>query len=418
MRQKADFLLVNAGQLLTMSGPATPRSGSDMGELGLVKNGAVAACGGMIIAAGPATDVMANIETSAATKIYDASGRVVMPCFCDPHTHAVWAGSRENEFVQRLQGADYLEILQAGGGILHTVRATRAAAAEELLIASRNRLDSFLACGVGTLEIKSGYGLDSETEIKQLQTAKTLGMEHPVDVVTTFLGAHAFPPEYSDNKDAYVDLVISEMLPRVAGLAEFCDVFCEESVFSLAQSRRILEAAKRYGLKPKIHADEIVPTGGAQLAAEVGALTADHLLTVTPEGIAALAKAGIIAVLLPGTAFFLMKARYAPARAMIEAGVPVALSTDCNPGSSPTTAMNLIISLACLSMKMSPEEALCAATINAAHALGRGREVGSLEPGKYADLTVFGVRDYREIPYYYGVNTVESVYKKGNQVVG
>lgn len=418
MKRPVDFLLVNGGELLTFAGPAAPRSGLAMADTGLVQQGAVAAFQGKIVAAGNMGDVLAQVEVLPDAQVLDAKGHVVLPCFADPHTHLVWAGSREDEFVRRLQGADYLEILKAGGGILNTVRATRNATTAELTEVTRRRLDSLLAAGVGTVEIKSGYGLDLETEIKQLQVARQLAGNHPVDVVSTFLGAHAFPPEYNDDREGYVRLVIDEMIPKIAslGLAEFCDVFCEDHVFTIEQSRRILEAGKKHGLLPKIHADEIVSTGGAELAAVVGAVSADHLLMASPEGIRAMAKAGTIAVLLPGTAFFLMKNSYAPAREMIDAGVPVALSTDCNPGSSPTTAMHLIIALACLQMKMSPEEALTAATINGAYALGRGDRVGSLEPGKQADMIITTAKDYREIPYHYGVNPVHKVIKKGKLV--
>lgn len=418
MKQRADFLLDNAGQLLTFAGPPGPRCGRDMENAGLVENGAVAAYHGTIVAAGPREEVLQQIELQTHATIQDAGGNVVLPCFVDPHTHLVWAGSREDEFALRLQGADYLDILKAGGGILNTVRATRFATPEELAAAACKRLDSLLAAGVGTVEVKSGYGLNLETEIKQLRVAKQLGETHALDVVTTFLGAHAFPPEYSHDREAYVQLVTEEMIPQIAslGLAEFCDVFCEDHVFTVEQSHRILSAGKKHGLQPKLHADEIVSTGGAQLAADVGAVSADHLLMASAQGIAAMAKAGTIAVLLPGTAFFLMKKHYAPARDMINAGVPVALSTDCNPGSSPTTAMHLIISLACLQMGMSPLEALTAATINAAYALGRGSTVGSLEAGKQADIIVTSVRNYREIPYLYGVSPIYQVYKKGEKV--
>ena len=420
MKRPADFLLTNAGQLLTFAGPPAPRRGRHMADIGLIKNGAVAAYQGTIVATGPLNEVMEKVDMLPDADIFNADGQVVLPCFVDPHTHLVWAGSREDEFALRLQGADYLSILQAGGGILNTVRATRSASAQELTAVTRKRLDSFLANGVGTVEIKSGYGLNTETEIKQLQVACELHRTHPVDIVTTFLGAHAFPPEYKNNQEDYVQLVIDEMIPAVAAhnVAEFCDVFCEEHVFTVEQSQRILTAGKQYGLLPKVHADEIVTTGGAQLAAAVGAVSADHLLKVTPEGITAMAKAGTIAVLLPGTAFFLMKQNYAPAREMIAAGVPVALSTDCNPGSSPTTAMHLMLSLACLQMKMSPEEALTAATINAAYALRRGNVTGSLEPGKHADLVITDTLDYREIPYRYGVNPVKTVFKKAKKVFG
>jgi imidazolonepropionase len=420
MKPIADLIITDAAQLLTFSGKNGPRTGKDMGDPVLIEDGAVAALDGTIVAVGKTADVLQQVAMRSDAVFYSARGKVVMPCFVDPHTHLVYGGTREGELLQRLEGAQYLDILAAGGGILSTVRSTREATEEELVAKGRKLLDNFLKAGVGTVESKSGYGLDTETELKQLRAARTLAASHSADVVHTFLGAHAFPLEYKENREAYVDLVIEEMLPRVAEekLAEFCDVFCEESVFTVEQSRRVLEAGKRYGLKPKIHADEIVSFGGAELAAEMGAISADHLLQASDQGIADMVRAGVIAVLLPGTAFFLMKNDYAPARKMIEAGVPVALSTDSNPGSSPTQAMNLILTLACLGMKMKPAEALAAATINAAYAVDRGHLVGSLEVGKQADILIMDAPNYNYIPYHYGINLVEKVFKKGKRVVG
>lgn len=419
INQNADLLIQDAAQLLTFGGGAGPRTGKEMGDPVVIEGGAVAARDGKIVAVGKTADVINNVSLLPEAKIISARGKVVMPCFVDPHTHLVYGGTREGEFIQRLEGAEYLEILAAGGGILSTVRSTREASENDLLKKGEKLLDHFLRAGVGTVESKSGYGLDTETELKQLRVAHTLDSLHAIDVVHTFLGAHAFPTEYNDNRDAYVELVIDEMLPRVSAekLAEFCDVFCEKSVFTVGQSRRILEAAKRHGLKPKLHADEIIPFGGAELAAEVGAVSADHLLQASDKGIADMARTGVVAVLLPGTAFFLMKNKYAPARKMIEAGVPVALSTDSNPGSSPTQAMNLILSLACLGMKLKPAEALTAATINAAYAVDRGHLVGSLEVGKQADILIMDAPNYNYIPYHYGINLVETVFKKGKVVV-
>ncbi len=415
MKKQADFLVKNAGQLLTMAGPPRPRRGGEMEELGLIENGALAAWDGEIVAVGKTAEVLGQVELVPYAEVADAWGKVVMPCMVDPHTHLVYGGSREEEFEQRIKGADYLEILEKGGGILNTVRATREASFNELLAGGRKRLAYFIRAGVGALEVKSGYGLDLESEIKQLQAARQLCDTSPVDMTFTFLGAHAFPPEYKDSRDEYVALVVDKMLPEVAGrgLAQFCDVFCEEKIFSIEQSRRILEAGKQYNLKPKIHADEIVPYGGAELAAEVGAVSADHLLQVSPRGIDRMAEAQVIGVMLPGTAFFLMKEKYAPARDMLEAGVPLALSTDCNPGSSPTEAIYLVLSLACLQMKMTPAEVLSAATINAAYAAGMGEKLGSLEEGKQADVLLLEAPNYKFIPYHYGVNMVKKVYKKG-----
>ena len=418
-KQNADLLIQDAAQLLTFAGGVGPRKGKEMGNPVVIENGAVAVRDGKIVAVGTTSDVINSVSLLSAAQVISARGKVVMPCFVDPHTHLVYGGTREGEFIQRLEGAEYLEILAAGGGILNTVRSTREASESELLQKGQKLLQHFLRAGVGTVEAKSGYGLDTETELKQLRVAHKLDELHAVDVVHTFLGAHAFPPAYNNNRDAYVELVIEEMLPRVAAekLAEFCDVFCEKTVFTVEQSRRILEAGKRHGLKPKLHADEIIPFGGAELAAEVGAISADHLLQASDQGIADLARAGVVAVLLPGTAFFLMKNKYAPARKMIEAGVAIALSTDSNPGSSPTQAMNLILSLACLGMKMKPAEALTAATINAAYAVDRGHLVGSLEVGKQADILIMDAPNYHYIPYHYGINLVETVVKKGKIVV-
>ncbi|MBS4030134.1 MAG: imidazolonepropionase [Clostridiales bacterium] len=420
MQLSADLLITGAAQLLTFSGLDGPRTGSEMSNLSLVEDGALAARDGKIVAVGKTSEVVKNVALLPGAQVVSAHGKVVMPCFVDPHTHLVCGGSREGEFLLRLDGAEYLDILAAGGGILSTVKATRQASEAELLQKGLKLLDHFLCAGVGTVEAKSGYGLDMETELKQLRVAHSLDNTHPVDVVHTFLGAHAFPPEFAGRREEYVDLIVGELIPKVAaeGLAEFCDVFCENTVFTIEQSRKILEAGKQHGLKPKIHADEIVSCGGAELAAEVGAVSADHLLQISNQGIKKMAEAKIVAVLLPGTAFFLMKDKFAPARRLIEAGVPVALSTDSNPGSSPTQAMALILSLACLGMKMKPAEALTAATINAAYAIDRGHLVGSLEVGKKADILIMDAPNYNYIPYHYGINLVETVFKNGKKVVG
>jgi len=419
MKQPADLLIRNASQLLTMAGPKRPRKGKEIGEIGQVDQGAVAAWDGEIVAVGKTDEVLKQIELVPYAEVVDAWGKVVMPCMADPHTHLVYGGSREEEFEQRIKGADYLEILEKGGGILSTVNATRETSFKELVHSGRKRLAQFLKCGVGSLEVKSGYGLNLEAEVKQLKAAKYIHDTSPADMTFTFLGAHAFPPEYRQEKEKYVELVTETMLPEVAkeGLAQFCDVFCEEKIFSIDQSRRVLEAGKSYNLRPKLHADEIVPFGGAELAAEVGAVSADHLLQISPTGIDKMAEKQVIGVLLPGTAFFLMKNEFAPARDMIEAGVPIALSTDCNPGSSPTEAVHLIMSLACLQMKLTPAEVLTATTINAAYAMGIGEQTGSLEKGKQADLLIVDAPNYKQIPYYYGVNMVDSVYKKGHKVI-
>ncbi|RXT05236.1 imidazolonepropionase [Ammoniphilus sp. CFH 90114] len=410
----------NANQVITMSGATNqPKTGSKMSEINLIEGGGVVLENDRIIFVGKDDQAEQEAKSRGSSfTILDATGKIVTPGLIDPHTHIVFAGSRERELEWRLQGVTYMDILKQGGGILSTTDATRAVTQEILIEETSKRLDRFLLYGVTTVEAKSGYGLTVEDELKQLRVARLLQEHHPVDLVSTFMGAHAIPREYKDCPDEYVRLVIEEMLPRVAGegLAEFCDVFCEKGVFTVEQSEQILEAGKKYGLKPKIHADEIVSFGGAELAAKVGAVSADHLLKASKNGIRKLAEAGVIAVLLPGTAFFLRE-EPADARGLIEAGVPVALSTDRNPGSSPTESLQLIMNLACMNMRMKPAEVLVATTINAAHAIGRAKEIGSLEPGKKADLVLFDAPNYPYLQYNFGVNLVDTVIKNGKVVV-
>jgi len=341
-----------------------------------------------------------------------------MPGFVDPHTHLVFAGSREDEFEMRIKGISYMEILKRGGGILKTVKATREASEKQLVELCKTRLDTMLEHGTTTVEAKSGYGLSVTHEIKCLKALKHLNEKHPIDLVPTFLGAHVTPHEYQNNTDEYLTLVIDKMIPEVAKhkLAEFCDIFCETNVFSVEQSRRVLLSGMEYGLKPKLHADEMTRIGGAELAAEVGAVSADHLIFSSDEGLRAMADRGVVAVLLPGASFSLMMGRYADARKMIALGVPVALGTDFNPVCW-VENQQLILALACRQMGMTPAEAITATTINAAHAIRRAHEVGSLEPGKQADILVLNVPNHRFLGYRFGVNLVDKVVKNGRIVV-
>lgn len=410
----------HASQLATLAGgSSSPVVGAQMNELSIIEDGSIWLEDGVIQRVGTDEELALYYRDRVhEAQIIDASGKLVTPGLIDPHTHLVHAGSRQNEFNMRLNGATYMEIMNNGGGIHSTTAATRAATHEELFAQSKQRLDQFLLHGVTTVEAKSGYGLTLEVELKQLEVAKQLHEEHSIDIVSTFMGAHAVPREYKENPDAFVDVVIEEMIPEVARrkLAVFNDVFCERGVFTPEQSRRILEAGVRHGLLPKIHADEIEPYEGAELAASVGAVSADHLLRASDKGIEQMAEAGVIAVLLPGTAFFLM-AESANGRKMIDRGVAVAISTDCNPGSSPTVSLPLIMNLGCLKMGMTPAEVLTAATINAAHAIRCAHEVGSLEVGKKADVTIFDVPDFMTLQYRYGINHVNTVIKNGNIVI-
>ncbi|USK70515.1 imidazolonepropionase [Peribacillus asahii] len=410
----------HATQLATLASERKgPRSKKAMSELGLIEDGSLWMEDGLIQAIGTTKEIEERYADRVhEADIFDASGHLVTPGLVDPHTHVVFGGSRAREFEMRLEGATYMDIMNAGGGIHATTRMTREATEEELMEQTIRRLDSFLAHGVTTVEGKSGYGMNLETELKQLRVMKKLQGKHPIDLVPTFMGAHAVPPEFKGREDEFVDHLIDEMLLIVAEekLAEFNDVFCEKGVFTPAQSERILEAGKSYGLIPKIHADEIEPYGGAELAAKIGAISAEHLLKASEEGIRAMAKSGTIACLLPATALYLRE-EAASGRRMIDEGVAVAISTDCNPGSSPTTSMPLVMNLACISMRLTPAEALTAATYNAACAINKQEKVGSLEVGKQADVVLWNVKNYQELQYLFGVNHVKSVWKKGVQVV-
>lgn len=410
----------HATQLATLSSERKgPRSKEGMSELGLIEDGSIWVESGLIQAVGTTKELeKLYADRMHEAEVFDAAGHLVTPGLVDPHTHVVYGGSREREFEMRLEGATYMDIMNGGGGIHATTRMTREASEEELMEQTIRRLDSFLAHGVTTVEGKSGYGMNLETELKQLRVMKKLQEEHPIDLVPTFMGAHAVPKDYKGREDEFVDHLINDMLPIVAEekLAEFNDVFCEKGVFTPEQSERILKAGKKYGLIPKIHADEIEPYGGAELAAKIGAISAEHLLKASEEGIQAMAKSGTIACLLPATALYLREDA-APGRRMVDEGVAVAISTDCNPGSSPTTSMPLVMNLACISMRLTPAEALTAATYNAACAINRQEKIGSLEVGKQADVVLWNVENYQELQYLFGVNHVKTVWKNGVQVV-
>ena len=409
----ASLAVVNCRQLVTLRGPARPRVRAELRDLGILEDGALLVRDGRIAAAGRYLELKTQIAPETA--VIDAGGGVVLPGFVDAHTHLVFAGNRADEFERRIEGATYQEIAAAGGGIRATVRRTRAAGEDELLEAARRHARWFLAHGTTTVEAKSGYGLDTETECKMLRALRRLCHEGPLDIVPTFLGAHEVPE--GCEREAYIEAVIRDMLPRVAAerLAEYCDVFCEPHIFPEPAARRILQAAQALGLGLRVHADQFTLSGGARLAAELRAATADHLEWIDAASMDALAAAGVQPVLLPGSVYALGLQRYPDARAMIERGLAIVLATDFNPGSSPTASMPMILSLACTQMRMTPAEAVTAATINAACSLGRGGEIGSLEQGKRADFVMYGCSDYREIPYHFGVNLVAGVWTGGTR---
>ena len=416
--KRATLLVKNIGQLVTMEGPV-PRLGTQMQQLGLIENAGVAVSQDEIIAVGKSDDIERRTPLAEGAEVIDAGGAVVTPGLIDPHTHPVFSMTRQQEFEMRTRGKSYEEIAAAGGGIRASVRDLRQTPRETLVARTRCRLDRLLEHGVTTIEAKSGYGLSTEAEIKSLEVIRELNETHPLDLVPTFLGAHEIPDEYRDNREAYIDILINEMIPLVVErkLAEYSDVFCEKTVYTVEESRRIQQAARRAGLKLRFHVDELAGSGGAELAAEMGARTADHLVYASEAGIKAMAESGTVAVLLPGTTFSLRGKQYAPARAMIEAGVIVALSTDCNPGSSFTESLPLIITLASLQMRLTAAEALSAVTVNAAVAVDRADRIGRLLPGMQADLVLWDMGDYRELPYHYGVNLARMVVKRGKVVV-
>jgi imidazolonepropionase len=405
--------IVNCSQIVTLAGPARPRVGAEMSDLSIVESGALLINGTRIERIGTADQIERLIDGEC--EVFDAGRRVVLPGFVDAHTHPVFAGTRVDEFEQRIKGATYQEIAARGGGIQSTVNRTRAASVDELVAAGKRYAAWFLRGGTTTVEAKSGYGLSLEDEIKMLRAIRRLDEETALRYVPTFLGAHSVPPEFRARRDAYVSLLIDEMLPQVAQqkLAEYCDVFCEQNVFTTDESWRILSAARCHGLGLRMHADQLTLGGGAALAAELGTTTADHLEHTDAAGIAALKSAGVQPVLLPGSVYALGSSRYPAAREMIDAGLAVVLATDFNPGSSPTPSMLTILSLASTHMKMTAAEAITAATINAAYSLNRGDQIGSLEPGKIADFVIHDCADYRELSYFFGVNHAWRVYVHG-----
>ncbi len=418
LEKKATLLIKNIGQLVTMQG-AVPRRGDQMRDIGLIEKGGVAIAGEDILAVGKSEVIEGKVPLAEECEVIDAEGAVVTPGLIDPHTHPVFSKTRENEFEMRVQGKTYMEIAQAGGGIRASVRDLRTTPLLELVEKTKKRLDRFLQYGITTIEAKSGYGLSMESELKQLEILRDLNTIHPIDIIPTFLGAHEVPDEYRHERQRYVDIIIHEMMPEVVKgkLAEFSDVFCEEEVFDIEETTRIQRSAKHLGFKLKFHADELKSTGGAELAASMGAVSADHLVYISDEGIRALNESGTVAVLLPGTTFSLGGKTYAPARKMIETGVVVALSTDCNPGSSYTESLPFIMTLAALELKMTAAESLSAVTVNAACAVDRGGKIGQLEKGLPGDLVIWDMGDYREFPYHYAVNLAKTVVKKGKVVV-
>ena len=407
--------VLHVSQLVTLAGPTRPRVGAEMAELAIIRDGGMLIHDAKIDSVGPSDEIQ---RKSRGAQIVDARGRVVLPGFVDAHTHLVFAGNRLDDFERRTRGESYEQISKAGGGIWSTVEKTRAASEQDLLAQAKRHADWFLRCGTATVEVKSGYGLTLEDELKILRVIRSLNEESPLEIVPTFLGAHAVPREM--DTDEYIELVIDQMLPRIAKekLAEFCDVFCERGYFEVEQSRRILTAARKLGIKLRIHADQLSNFGGAKLAAELEATTADHLEKTDRDGIAAMKSAGVQPILLPGSVYALGSSDYPRAREMIEAGLAVVVATDFNPGSSPTPSMPMILSLACTQMKMSPAEAITASTVNAAYSVNRDDKIGSLEPGKLANFVILDCEDYRELAYWFGLPQTHSVYVKGEGVAG
>lgn len=421
--QHIDLIIHNAGHLVTCASGGTPKRGDVMRDVGLIENGSVAVNSGKIVGIGVSNEVLRDFQSD---QMIDVEGRVVCPGFVDPHTHIVFAGDRLDEFELKIKGADYLDILAGGGGIISTVRETRAATVEKLVELSRKRLDKMLACGTTTVEIKTGYGLDTDTEMKMLEVIGELGHTHAVDIIPTFLAAHAVPPEFKSNANGYVDLVCNTMLPRAwkwfvasrfyGRVPFFADVYCEQGAFDLAQSKQVLETARSMGFKLKAHVDEFTNLGGSRLAIEMGATSIDHLDAISDEEVKLLAASNTIGVVTPTVNFNLSSTRFADARKLIDTGCAIALSTDYNPGSAPCPSQPMAMAIACRYQKMLPSEAMNATTINAAFALGVGNKVGSIEVGKQADLVVADCDDYRQISHEFGGTLVSSVIAKGKVV--
>ena len=421
---KADLIIANIGQLVTCASKNAPKRGAAMRDVGVIENGGAAISEGKFVRVGASDQITAEFT---AGEVIDADCKVVCPGFVDPHTHIVYAGDRLDEFEMKIQGADYLEILAAGGGIISTVRKTREASTAELVASGRNRLDKMLACGTTTCEVKTGYGLDVETELKMLEVIEELDRSHPIDIVPTFLAAHAVPPEFKIDPDRYIDLICSEMLPmawqwyEASNFAKnsipfFADVFCEKNAFDIHQSRRVFETAKGLGFGIKAHVDQFKNLGGSKLGIEMGAVSIDHLDAISEEEIKQLSSSKTIGVLIPTENFSAGKIQFANARKMIDSGCAVALSTDFNPGSAPCPSQPMAMAIACRYQKLLPTEAMNAATINAAYAIGLGETRGSIEVGKQADFTLFEMSDFREIPYEFGRVGIRQVFKNGTGV--
>lgn len=420
---KADLIIANIGQLVTCASPNGPKRGAAMRDVGIIESAAVVIADGKFVGVGLSDQVTAEF---LAHDVIDAAGKVVCPGFVDPHTHIVYAGDRLDEFELKIQGADYLKILESGGGILSTVRHTREASFEKLVVGSLKRLDKMLACGTTTCEIKTGYGLDTESELKMLRVIEELDNKHSIDIVSTFLAAHAVPPEHKSNPNVYVNEICDTMLSEAwkwfvasdfhGRVPFFCDVFCENGAFTLEQSRKILETARSLGFALKAHVDQYTNLGGSKLAIEAGAVSIDHLDAISDDEIALLASSETVGIVIPTENFNAGKLQFAPARRMIDAGCAIALSTDYNPGSAPSPSQQMAMAIACRYQKLLPAEALNAATINAAHAIGLGDSVGSIEKGKNADVAIFDCTDYRELAYEFGNSKVNLVFKNGHPI--